>query len=77
MSEKFRIGIISGKMGDVDGVSLEINKWIHILNEFGHSVFTIAGQYRNAVEILPLENQFTLEKIRFDSKEQKYYEKYA
>jgi glycosyltransferase involved in cell wall biosynthesis len=77
MSEKFRIGIISGKMGDVDGVSLEINKWVHILTEFGHTVFTIAGQYKNAVEVIPPENQFALEKIRFDSKEQKYYEKYA
>jgi glycosyltransferase involved in cell wall biosynthesis len=77
MSDKFRIGIISGKMGDVDGVSLEINKWIQILTEFGHTVFTIAGQYRNGVVTIPLEKQFTLEKIRFDSKEQKYYERYA
>jgi hypothetical protein len=31
----FRIGIVSGKLGGVDGVSLEVDKWIAILNEMG------------------------------------------
>ncbi len=77
MGENFRIGIISGKMGDVDGVSLEVNKWIQILTGQGHTVFTIAGRYKNPVEAVPAENQFTLERIRFDSDLQKYYEKHA
>ena len=72
--DSFRIGIISGKLGDVDGVSLEVNKWIHILSELGHEIFTISGEYLNPlVEIHP-QAQIVLDKIRFDSPQQKHYE---
>lgn len=71
----FRIGIVSGKLGDVDGVSLEVDKWIEILNQLGHEVFTIAGRYASPVAGVPEERQILLRKIRFDSEEQRYYER--
>jgi glycosyltransferase involved in cell wall biosynthesis len=71
----FRIGIISGKLGDVDGVSLEVEKWINVLREFGHEIFTIAGRYVRDLKNVPRDNQILLEKIRFDSPEQRGYEK--
>ena len=77
MKDRFRIGIVSGKMGDVDGVSLETSKWIQVLTELGHSVFTIAGWYRSPIDIIPQEQQFTLDRIRFDSDDQKYFERVA
>ena len=43
MSDQFRICFICGKLGGVDGVSLEVDKWIYLLKALGHTVFTIAG----------------------------------
>ncbi len=75
MTEKFNILFISGKLGDVDGVSLEVDKWIDILAASGHSVFTLSGMYAAAVKNVLPEQQFCNEKLRFDSKEQRYFEK--
>ena len=75
MSDRFRIGIISGKLGDVDGVSLEADKWIDLLQAFGHTLLTIAGRYANPLSGVAKENQILLETIDFDSHRQKYYEK--
>ena len=75
MTEKFNILFISGKLGDVDGVSLEVDKWIEILAESGHSVFTLSGTYATPVKNVLPEQQFLNEKLRFDSKEQRYFEK--
>jgi glycosyltransferase involved in cell wall biosynthesis len=77
MSDSFKIGIVSGKMGDVDGVSLETSKWIQALTELGHSVFTIAGWYRSPIKDIPEDHQFTLDRIRFDSDDQKHFERVA
>ena len=75
METKFRIAFISGKLGDVDGVSLEVDKWIEVLCKEGHEVFTIAGYYENPVQGIIPENQYRLESLRFDSTLQKHYEK--
>ncbi len=75
MAEKFRIAFISGKLGDVDGVSLEVDKWIKVLLKEGHDIFTVAGRYENPVENIAAENQFLLENLRFDSPLQRFYEK--
>jgi glycosyltransferase involved in cell wall biosynthesis len=40
-----RIGIIIGRIGGVDGVALETEKWIEVLNRMGHKVFLISGQF--------------------------------
>ncbi len=41
-----RIGIIIGRIGGVDGVALETEKWIEVLRRMGHKVFIISGQYQ-------------------------------
>ena len=73
-NESFRIGFVSGKLGGVDGVSLEVDKWARILIDHGHEVFTISGTYGTPLADVPLENQITCEEIQFDSPEQIYYE---
>jgi len=75
MDNNFRIAIISGRLGDVDGVSLEADKWIRALSAQGHTLFTIAGRYGTALDSLPAANQLLLRKISFDSPEQQHYEK--
>ncbi|RKX76519.1 MAG: glycosyl transferase family 1, partial [Spirochaetes bacterium] len=72
--DSFRIAIVSGKLGDVDGVSLEADKWIDILSSMGHNIFTISGFYRQPVSGVPEEQQILLKSISFDSAEQKYFE---
>lgn len=75
MDTEFRIVFISGKLGDVDGVSLEVDKWIEVLRKEGHEVYTIAGYYTNPMQGIGADNQFLLEHLRFDSTLQKHYEK--
>lgn len=40
------IGIIIGRLGDVDGVALETEKWIHVLERMGHKIFILSGRFR-------------------------------
>ncbi len=40
-----RIGIIIGRIGGVDGVALETEKWIDILKKLGHEVFIMSGEF--------------------------------
>ena len=40
------IGIIIGRIGGVDGVALETEKWIDVLKTMGHRVFTLSGQFQ-------------------------------
>ncbi len=40
-----RIGILIGRIGGVDGVALETEKWIAVLRKMGHEVFTLSGQF--------------------------------
>ncbi len=40
------IGIIIGRIGGVDGVALETEKWIEVLQTLGHRVFTLSGQFQ-------------------------------
>ena len=39
------IGIIIGRYGDIDGVSLETSKWINILQKMGHKIFMLSGSF--------------------------------
>ena len=70
----YRIGVVAGKLGDVDGVSLEVDKWIEVLQGFGHEVFTIAGRYEANLSRVPESNRYTEEDLRFDSPLQREYE---
>jgi glycosyltransferase involved in cell wall biosynthesis len=40
-----RVGIVIGRIGGVDGVALETEKWIEVLKRMGHEVFILSGQY--------------------------------
>ncbi len=74
MNNTYRIAFISGKLADIDGVSLEVDKWIEVLQNKNHEIFTIAGKYGAKVKNVPDENQYENIKLGFDSKQQKYYE---
>ncbi len=39
------IGIIIGRYGDIDGVSLETSKWIEVLHKLGHKIFILSGSF--------------------------------
>ena len=41
------VGIIIGRIGGVDGVALETEKWIAVLEKMGHKVFLLSGQFEN------------------------------
>jgi len=70
----FKIAFVAGKLGDVDGVSLEVEKWIEVLREEGHEIFVIAGKFSTPVEGIPEENTLTVPDMRFDSNLQREYE---
>lgn len=38
-----RIGFISTRFAGTDGVSLEVDKWVHVFEKMGHSCFYFAG----------------------------------
>lgn len=38
--------MIIGRIGGVDGVALEAEKWIHVLRRMGHEVYILSGQYQ-------------------------------
>ena len=40
-----RIGIVIGRIGGVDGVALETEKWIKVLKKMGHQVFVLSGEF--------------------------------
>ena len=44
-----RIGIIIGRIGDVDGVALETEKWIKVLHDMGHEIFILSGRYKKSI----------------------------
>lgn len=75
MGDGYRLAVVSGKLGDVDGVSLEADKWIRVLGEQGHEVYTISGKYASPLVGVPQEQQLTVDAIRFDSERQRHYER--
>ncbi len=77
MREQYRIAFIAGKLGDVDGVSLEVDKWIKVLRELGHEIFVMAGDFPNTVENVPEENHFLIPEIGFGTRTQKEIEDLA
>lgn len=67
MDTEFRLGVVCGKLGDVDGVSLEVDKWISVFHSLGHKVYTVAGVYVSDLKLVPEENRLAIPEIRFDS----------
>ncbi|MDC7124730.1 MAG: glycosyltransferase family 4 protein [Spirochaetales bacterium] len=74
MDNKFRIAFIAGKLGDVDGVSLEVEKWVDILESEGHEIFAIAGKFSNNLKSVKNERRLQIDDLSFDSPHQHEYE---
>lgn len=62
-----RIGIIIGRIGDVDGVALETEKWIQVLKKMGHEIFILSGQFKE--DVIEPENQKARRALSFFSPE--------
>lgn len=43
-SKALRIGFVSTRLVGTDGVSLEVEKWVEVLERLGHTCFYLAGQ---------------------------------
>ena len=74
MMNTFKIAFVCGKLGDVDGVSLEVDKWIEILSGLGHEIYTVAGSYTSELNLVPEEKRLTVPELCFDSNFQKEIE---
>jgi len=61
------IGIIIGRIGDVDGVALETEKWIAVLERMGHEIHILSGVFKN--HVIPAERQTLLPILSFFSPE--------
>jgi len=44
-----RIGFVIGRIGGIDGVALEAEKWIEVLTRLGHEVFVLTGALEGEV----------------------------
>ncbi len=67
MDKKYKLLIISGKLGDVDGVSLEVNKWISILGDLGHELYAAAGTYAAHLPDIPDSRTLVIPELGFDT----------
>ena len=70
-----RIGIIIGRIGGVDGVALETEKWIDVLKRIGHEVFIISGQYQE--RMMDTETETLVPEMSFHSPESFWSQKKA
>ena len=77
MRDQYRIAFIAGKLGGVDGVSLEVDKWIKVLQELGHEIFVIAGEFPNPVDNVAEDRHFLLPELGFGTQTQKEIEELA
>ena len=62
-----RIGIVIGRIGGVDGVALETEKWIDVLGRMGHELHVISGEYDK--QVLPVCRQAFFAQLSFFSPE--------
>ncbi|HYW95055.1 MAG TPA: hypothetical protein VE870_05670, partial [Bacteroidales bacterium] len=70
-----RIGIIIGRIGGVDGVALETEKWIDVLKQMGHHVYIISGQYQE--RSMDSEHETLVPEMSFHSPESYWSQKKA
>ncbi len=75
MQENYNICFISGRLGGIDGVSMEAAKWISNLGTMGHRIFTVAGEYPRLNPRVPDKRRLLIPALSFDSERQEYYEK--
>ncbi len=56
-----RIGIVSTRLAGTDGVSLEVVKWVNVLERMGHTCFFFAGECE-----WPAERSYVVPEAHFD-----------
>ena len=61
------IGIVIGRIGDVDGVGLETEKWIEVLERIGYDIYVLSGAFKD--HVVPPERQTRLPILSFFSPE--------
>ena len=69
------IGVIIGRYQDIDGVSLETEKWIQVLERMGHTIHILAGGYPDYHRNSP--HHSTLPSLSFFSPECEWEQKRA
>ncbi|QEN08380.1 glycosyl transferase family 1 [Oceanispirochaeta crateris] len=74
MNQKYKLAFVCGKLGDVDGVSLEVDKWIEVLGSLGHEVYAIAGSFASDLPMVPEQKRLEVPELCFDSDFQKNIE---
>ena len=52
--------MIIGRIGDVDGVALEAEKWIRVLTRMGHQVFVLSGRFKGHPVLPERETHFPM-----------------
>ena len=70
-----KIGIVIGRIGGVDGVALETEKWIHILHKMGHQIFILSGEYEDRK--IEAEKETVLPILSFFAPETRWEQKHA
>ena len=70
-----RIGIIIGRIGGVDGVALETEKWIEVFNRMGHETYILSGQFQERK--LDSKNETLMVEMSFFSPESYWGQKKA
>lgn len=70
-----RIGIIIGRIGGIDGVSLETEKWISVLSKMGHDIYIISGQFEQRK--INIEHETLVPEMSFFSPESYWGQKKA
>jgi glycosyltransferase involved in cell wall biosynthesis len=70
-----KIGIIIGRIGDVDGVALETEKWIDVLKRMGHQIFILSGRFKK--HVVDPENETLLPILSFFSPECEWEQNHA
>jgi glycosyltransferase involved in cell wall biosynthesis len=60
-----RIGVVIGRIGDIDGVSLETKKWIYVLKKMGHDVYIVSGLF--TTHIVEKEKEYVIPMLSFFS----------
>ncbi len=61
MDKTHRIGFVSTRLAGTDGVSLEVAKWVQVLNGLGHECFFFAGELE-----WPEERSYLVPEAHFD-----------
>lgn len=67
-----KIGIIIGRIGGEDGVALETEKWIAVLERLGHEVVILAGELEGQ-----LDNVDVVPQLAFDSEGNRFAQEAA